>query len=209
MCLLGCLALLYILTREKPHTPTELLRLKRRVHTMRKSTGQEGRLAARHGSIFRDRSRHVCGSCFVGSKGYRGMSWDPVARTMGYQFRVIPRELSCAIPWLLPRHPVGCLEMLQEFAIQTACGKRRDMRGAFTGFVPQIVPDKVPNSPYRVFMVCSFHSVEVFLSCFFVFLCFFFRQIARGRRPTLTLTLTLPQARAPTRAPLRHAFWKN
>ena len=57
------------------------------------------------------------------------------------------------------------------------------------------------------------------LSCYFVFYVFF-RQIARGHRPTLTPTLTptlsltptptptLPQVRAPTRAGLRRAFWK-
>ena len=73
-------------------------------------------------------------------------------------------------------------------------------RGAFTGFVPQIVPDKVSN---------IFHFIEVF-TLFFAFWRFFFGQIAKGRRPTLTLTLTqaptLTQARAPTRARLRRAF---
>ena len=52
-----------------------------------------------------------------------------------------------------------------------------------------------------------------------MFLCFSFCQIVRERRPTVTLTLTLtllptltstlPQARAPIRARLRRAFWKN
>ena len=54
------------------------------------------------------------------------------------------------------------------------------VRGAFNGFVPQIVSDKAPN---------MFHFIEVF-ELFLVFLCFFC-QIARGRRPTLTQTLTL------------------
>ena len=44
-----------------------------------------------------------------------------------------------------------------------------------------------------------------FLSC--LCFCVFFCQIARGRRPTLTPTLT--QAGAPTRARLRRAFWKK
>ena len=86
------------------------------------------------------------------------------------------------------------------------CGLTR--RGAFTGFVPQIVPDSTKYvSLYRSF-------AAVF--CVFVL---FFCQIAKRRRPTLTLTVTVTvtvtltptptQARAPTRARLRHAFWKN
>ena len=54
------------------------------------------------------------------------------------------------------------------------------VRGAFNGFVPQIVSDKAPN---------MFHFIEVF-ELFLVFLCFSC-QIARGRQPTLTQTLTL------------------
>ena len=87
---------------------------------------------------------------------------------------------------------------------QGRAGQGRAGQGAFTGYVPQIVPDKVPN---------TFHSImfsKLFL-CFRVFFC----QLARGRRPTLTLTLTvtltptLPQASASTRARLRRACWKN
>ena len=67
-------------------------------------------------------------------------------------------------------------------------------------FVPQIVPDKVPN---------IFHFKKFFRLFFFgVFVCvFFFHQIASGRRPNLTLTLT--PAKAPTQARLQRAFWKN
>ena len=77
----------------------------------------------------------------------------------------------------------------------------RHSRGAFTGIVPQIVADKVPN---------IFHFIEVF-NLFFVLLCFFC-QIARGRRPTLSRTLdptlipTLAQAKSPTRARLSRAI---
>ena len=42
-------------------------------------------------------------------------------------------------------------------------------RGAFTGFVQQIVPDKVPN---------MFHFIE--FKAVFVFCAFFLCQIARG-----------------------------
>ena len=54
-------------------------------------------------------------------------------------------------------------------------------RGAFTGLVSQTVPDKVPN---------IFRCIEVFKVFFCVFV-LFFCQIARGRRPTPALTLTL------------------
>ena len=68
---------------------------------------------------------------------------------------------------------------------------REDGR-AITGFDPQIIPENAPN---------IFHLIEVFRLSF-VFVCFFSCQIARGRRPILTLTLTRTQNKAPTRAQL-------
>ena len=65
--------------------------------------------------------------------------------------------------------------------------------GAFTDSVPQIVPDNKYSSLHRGFwaVFCVFEL--------------YFCQIARGRRPTQTLT----QARVSTRARLRRAFWEN
>ena len=58
-----------------------------------------------------------------------------------------------------------------------------------------------------------YFTLWTFLGCFLCFGCvcvfffFFFHRIARGRRPSVILTLT--QAKAPTRARLCRAFWRN
>ena len=72
----------------------------------------------------------------------------------------------------------------------------------FTGFVPQIIPDKVPN---------IFHFIEL-LKLFFVFsVCVFLLSNREGAstHPNPNPNPTLAQAGAPTRARLRRAFWKN
>ena len=89
--------------------------------------------------------------------------------------------------------------------------RSKDIGGAFAGFVShesyQIKVPKEYKVPKYVSICGGFQAVF-----FCVFLWGFFssnRERASTHPITLTLTPALTQTRAPTRARLRHAFWKN